>query len=120
MKADSVNVNDQEERKVAVSAKAQLGVGVDNFRVAAKQQLHLTPSSARTHRIIFRLRYAANVAATATLTRLDSERPLDVIRYEAAKSLNAVCRLLDRGYLTQDAIDQANRAVTAWLNALPQ
>ena len=49
MKADSVNVKVQEERKAAVSAKAQLG--------------YLTPSSARTHRIIFRLRYAANVAA---------------------------------------------------------
>jgi len=106
MKADSVNVKVQEERKAAVSAKAQLG--------------YLTPSSARTHRIIFRLRYAANVAATATLTRLDSERPLDAIRYEAAKSLNVVCRLLDRGHLTQHAIDQANRAVIGWLNALPQ
>ena len=51
MKTDSVNVKVQEERKAAVSAKAQLG--------------YLTPSSARTHRIIFRLRYAANVAATA-------------------------------------------------------
>jgi hypothetical protein len=28
------------------------------------------------------------------------ERPLDATRYEAAKSLNAVCRLLGRGHLT--------------------
>jgi hypothetical protein len=45
---------------------------------------------------------------------------LDPIRYEVAKSLNAVCRLLDSEHLTQDAIDQANRAVAGWLNALPQ
>jgi hypothetical protein len=69
----------------AMSAKAQLG--------------HLTPSSARTDRIILRLRHAANVAATATLNHLDSERAFDAARYEAAKSLNAVCRLLDRGIL---------------------
>ena len=73
----------------------------------------------RTDRMIFRLRHAANVAATATLNRLDSERAFDAARYEAAKSLNAVCRLLDRGHLTQDAIDQASRAVEGWLNALP-
>jgi hypothetical protein len=28
--------------------------------------------------------------------------------------------LLDRGHLSQDAIEQANRAVAGWLNALPQ
>ena len=106
MKADSVNAKASEERKAAMSAKAQLR--------------HLAPSSARTDRIIVRLRHAANVAATATLTRLDGERPLDAIRYEAAKSLNVVCRLLDRGHLTQDAIEQANRAVAGWLNALLQ
>ena len=106
MKADSVNAKAGEERKAAMSAKAQLR--------------HLTPSSARTDRIIVRLRHAANVAAAATLNRLDSERALDSIRYEAAKSLNVVCRLLDRGHLTQDAIEQANRAVARWLNELPQ
>ena len=106
MNTDSVNAKAGEERKAALSAKAQLR--------------HLTPSSARTDRIIVRLRYAANVAAAATLNRLDSERALDPIRYEAAKSLNVVCRLLDRGHLTQDAIEQANRAVAGWLNALPQ
>jgi hypothetical protein len=106
MKADKVNVKASEERKAAMSARAQLR--------------HLTPASARTDRMIFRLRPAANVAATATLNRLDSERALDPIRYEAAKSLNAVCRLLDRGHLSRDAIDQANRAVAGWLNALPQ
>jgi hypothetical protein len=106
MKADKVNVKASEERKAAMSAKAQLR--------------YLTPASARSDRIIFRLRHAANVAATATLNRLDSERSLDPIRYEVAKSLNAVCRLFDRGHLTQDAIDQANRAVVGWLNSLPQ
>ena len=106
MKAVSVHVEALEERKAAISAKAQLG--------------HLTRSSAHTDRIILRLRHAANVAATATLNRLDSERAFDAARYEAAKSLNAVCRLLDRGHLTQDAIEQANRAVAGWLNALLQ
>ena len=62
MKADGVNANAGEERKAAMSAKAQLR--------------HLTPSSARTDRIIVRLRHAANVAAAATLNRLDSERHL--------------------------------------------
>jgi hypothetical protein len=57
----------------------------------------MTPSGGRTDRIIFRLRHAANIAATATLNRLDSERAFDAARYEAAKSLNSVCRLLDRG-----------------------
>ena len=62
MKADSVNAKAGEEHKAAMSAKAQLR--------------HLTPSSARTDRIIVRLRHAANVAAAATLNRLDSERHL--------------------------------------------
>ena len=106
MKADGVNANAGEERKAAMSAKAQLR--------------HLTPSSARSDRIIVRLRYAVNVAAAATLNRLDTEKALDPIRYEAAKSLNVVCRLLNRGRLTQDAIEQANRAVAGWLNALLQ
>ena len=106
MNTDSVNAKAGEERKAAMSAKAQLR--------------HLTPSSVRTDRIIVRLRHAANVAAAATLNRLDSERALDPIRYEAAKSLNVVCRLLNRGRLTQDAIEQANRAFAGWLNALPQ
>ena len=83
MKADRVNVKAGEERKAAMGAKAQLR--------------HLTSSSVRADRMIFRLRHAANVAATATLNHLDSERAFDAARYEAAKSLNAVCRLLDRG-----------------------
>ena len=106
MKADGVNIKALEERRADISAKAQLG--------------HLTRSSARTDRIILRLRHAANVAATATLNRLDSERAFDAARYQAAKSLNAVCRLLDRGHLSQDAIEQANRAVAGWLTALLQ
>jgi hypothetical protein len=55
MKADGVNIKALEERRADISAKAQLG--------------HLTRSSARTDRIILRLRRAANVAATATLRR---------------------------------------------------
>jgi hypothetical protein len=50
---------------------------------------------------------------------LESKKALDAIREEATRSLNAVCNLLDRGILTQDAIDQARRAVEAWVSALP-
>jgi hypothetical protein len=101
-----INPKIEEERKAAKNAKAVLG--------------GLTPSSTRTDRTIFVLRYAANVAATNMLTRhLESKIALDAIRDEAAKSLNAVCSLLERRRLTQDVIDQANRAVEAWLSALP-
>ena len=86
-----------DERKAAENAKAILG--------------WLMPSSARTDRIIFVLRNAANAARTATLTRLESKRALDSMRTEAATSLNQVCSLLDRGGLTQDAIEQADVAV---------
>ena len=55
----------------------------------------------------------ANLAKAATLTRLESKRTLDALREDAASSLNAVCGL------TQGAIDEASRAVIAWLNALP-
>jgi hypothetical protein len=95
-----------DERKAAENAKAILG--------------WLMPSNARTDRIIFVLRNAANAARTATLTRLESKRALDSMRTEAATSLNQVCSLLDRGGLTQDAIEQADVAVAAWLNALPR
>ena len=95
-----------DERKAAENAKAILG--------------WLMPSSARTDRIIFVLRNAANTARTATLTRLESKRALDGMRTEAATSLNQVCSLLDRGGLTQDAIEQAAVAVATWLNALPR
>ena len=94
-----------EERKAATNAKAILG--------------WLTPSNARTDRLIFVLRHAANLAKTATLTRLESRRTLDTLREDAASSLNAACGLLDKGRLTQDAIDLAREAVAAWLNALP-
>ncbi len=40
------------------------------------------------------------------------------MREDAASSLNAVCGLLDKGLLTQDAIDLASQAVTEWLTAL--
>ena len=95
-----------DERKAAENAKAILG--------------WLMPSNARTDRIIFVLRNAANTARTATLTRLESKRVLDSMRTEAATSLNQVCSLLDRGGLTQDAIEQAAVAVATWLNALPR
>lgn len=101
----SANTNPklQEERKAAENAKAILST--------------LTPSSARTDRTIFVLRYAANLAKTGTLTRLESRHALDGARIEAASALNAVCRLLDRGHLRQD--DQATNAIVAWLEALP-
>ena len=95
-----------DERKAAENAKAILG--------------WLMPSNARTDRIIFVLRHAANAARTATLTRLESKTALDSMRTEAATSLNQVCSQLDRGGLTQDAIEQADVAVAAWLNALPR
>ena len=95
-----------DERKAAENAKAILG--------------WLMPSNARTDRIIFVLRNAANTARTATLARLESKRVLDSMRTEAATSLNQICSLLDRGGLTQDAIEQADVAVAAWLNALPR
>ena len=99
------NVKTKEERKAAENAKAILG--------------RLTPSSARTDRMIFILRYAANLAASGALVRMESKKDLNAIREEAARLLNAVCGLLDKKRLTQDAIDEANRAVTGWLNALP-
>ena len=95
----------QEERKAAENAKAVLGT--------------LTPSSARTDRTIFVLRYAANIAKTGTLARLESRHALDGVRIEAATALNEVCRWLDRGHLPQDVIDQATNAIVAWLEALP-
>jgi hypothetical protein len=95
-----------DERKAGENAKAILG--------------WLQPSNARTDRIIFVLRNAANIARTATLTRLENKRALDGMRTEAATSLNQVCSLLDRGGLTQPAIDQAAVTVETWLNALPR
>lgn len=105
MRTERANPKIEEERKAAGNAKAILG--------------WLTPSNARTDRLIFVLRNAANVATTATLTRLESKKALDALRDEAANSLNAVCGLLDRGALTREVIDQANRAVSMWVDALP-
>ena len=105
MKNENVNVKAKEERKAAENAKAILG--------------RLTPSNTRTDRIIFVLHYAANLAASAALIRLESKKDLNSIRNEAARSLNVVRGLLDKKRLTQDAIDEANRAVEGWLNALP-
>ncbi len=105
MRTERANPKIEEERKAAGNAKAILG--------------WLTPSNARTDRLIFVLRNAANVATTATLTRLESKKALDALRDQAANSLNAVCGLLDRGALTREVIDQANRAVSMWVDALP-
>ena len=106
MSNEHPNAKIEEERTAAENAKAVLG--------------WLTPKNARTDRIIFILRYAANVATTAALIRgLESKKALNARRGESTSSLNAVCSLLDKRILTQDAIDQANRAVGAWLSALP-
>jgi hypothetical protein len=107
MASMSVNTSPklQEERKAAENAKAILGT--------------LTPSPAGTDRTIFALRYAANLAKRGTLARLESRYALDGVRVEAANALNAVCRLLDRGHVPQDGIDQATNAIVAWLEALP-
>jgi hypothetical protein len=101
----STDAKIEEERKAAENAKAVL--------------TRLTSKTARTDRIIFILRYAANLAATAALIRgLESKKALDATRDEAATSLNSVCSLLDKRILTQETIDQANRTVEAWLSAL--
>jgi hypothetical protein len=100
------NAKISDERKAGENAKAILA--------------RLKPSDARTDRIIFVLRNAANIARTATLTRLEVRRLLDSRRTEAATSLNEICSLLDRGDLTQYAIDQAVVSVQAWLNTLPR
>ncbi len=94
----------QEERKAAENAKAILGT--------------LTPSSSCTDSTVFILRYAANLARKGTLARLERKQTLDDRRIAAATDLNQVCRLLDRGHLPQDVIDQARAAVTAWLAVL--
>ena len=105
MSRERPNPKIEEERKAAENAKAVLG--------------WLTPKSARTDRIIFILRYAANLAATAVMIRgLESKKALDDTREESTRSLNEVCSLLEKRILSQDAIDQANRAVGAWLSAL--
>ena len=69
MRTERANPKIEEERKAAGNAKAILG--------------WLTPSNARTDRLIFVLREAANVATTATLTRLESKKALDALRDEA-------------------------------------
>jgi hypothetical protein len=97
--------NIKEERRAAENAKAILG--------------WLTPSTARTDQIIFVLRSAANLAATTALIRLERMKALNVLRDEAAISLNAVCSLMDKRLLTEEAIKQANSTVEAWLSALP-
>ena len=62
----------EDERKAAEKAKALL--------------IGLTPAGARTDRIISVLRTAANMAATASLTRLERKKALDELRSDAAKS----------------------------------
>ncbi len=86
MSADSnAKVEEEDERKAA----RKIG---DEAAGNAKAVLDwLRPSSARTDRLVFVLRNAANVAKTATLTRVESRRVLDATRGEAARSLNAAC-----------------------------
>lgn len=100
------NTKLEEEREAATDAKAVL--------------CGLTPASARTDRTIFVLRYAANVATTATYQRLESRQSLNESRSQAAKLLNAVCDMLDRRRLGQNSIDEGKAAVQAWLDALAQ
>ena len=93
-----------EERNAATDAKALL--------------CGLTPETARSDRTIFVLRYAANVATTASYTRLESQLSINELRSQAAKSLNAVCGMLDRRRLDQNSIEQGKAAVQAWLDAI--
>ena len=50
---------------------------------------------------------------------LESKKALDATREEAAAILYLVFSLLKKRILTQDAIGQADRAIDAWLSALP-
>jgi hypothetical protein len=106
----------EDERKASAKISDERKAGENAKAILAG----LKPSNARTDRIIFVLRNAANVARTATLTRLEIKKVLDSRRTVAAISLNQICSLLDRGGLTQHAIDQAGVSVEAWLNALPR
>ena len=103
------------ERKVSAKIADERKAGENAKTILAS----LKPSSACTDRIIFVLRNAANIAKTATMTRLEMRRLLDSRRTEAATALNEICSLLDRGGLTQRAIDQAVVSVEAWLTMLP-
>ena len=106
----------EDERKASARISDERKAGENAKEILA----WLKPSNAGTDRIIFVLRNAANIARTATLTRLEVRRALDSRRTEAATSLNQICSLLDRGGLTQPAIDQAVVSVEAWLNTLPR
>jgi hypothetical protein len=106
----------EDERKASAKISDERKAGENAKAILAG----LTPSSACTDRIIFVLRNAANIARTATLTRLEMRRLLDGRRTEVATALNQICSQLDRGGLTQHAIDQAALSVEAWLNALPR
>lgn len=100
------NTKREEERTAATNAMAVFG--------------RLTPASGRTDRIIFVLRFAANVATSATFMRLERERSLNEIRSQAARSLNAVCRLLDLRRIEQNTVEECKAALQAWLDALSQ
>ena len=89
------NTKLEEERTAATDAKALL--------------CELTTATARSDRNIFVLRYAANVATTATYQRLESRQSLNELRSQAAKSLNAVCRLLNLRRLDQTSIDEVTQ-----------
>ena len=106
----------EDERKASAKISDERKAGENAKAILA----WLKPSNAGTDRIIFVLRNAANIAKTATLTRLEMRRLLNSQRTEAATALNQICSLLDRGGLTQHAIDQAAVLVEGWLNALPR
>ena len=90
----------KEEREAAIDARATLE--------------RLTPFSKRSDRIIFDLRSAANLANGTA----ESTQALNRVRAEAARSLNAVCRLLETAQLTQKALEQTRDAVSAWLTEI--
>jgi hypothetical protein len=96
----------RKEREAATDAKAVLR--------------GLTPESAPSDRSIFVLRFAANAATRAAHLRLERRKSLNALRSQAAKSLNAVCGLLERRRVDQNSIDEGKAAVQAWLDALSQ
>ena len=52
--------------------------------------------------------------------RLERERSLNEIRSQAARSLNAVCRLLDLRRIEQNTVEECKAAFQAWLDAISQ
>jgi hypothetical protein len=77
----------------------------------------LAISTPRSDAKIETMRGAADIA-TKAIENFSSQEALDVARAEAATALRGVSGLFDGGKLTQDMIDRAKGAVTAWLSAL--